>query len=323
MPKKKPAKKAPKVAPFAMFARKEPVAYKISPGVQAILDDPSIDSEDLGLKDRAVLVLELGKRLVTEEDDAHHDDYLRHAGPLVDAGTKAYQWVYDEITEHLDEHISGCPYNWFPAIPFLFATDRDVVDDAARLVCIHHPGHPKDRLLGPGVVLRSLVDHLENGKDLEGEARRRFHVAIAYGVAAVLECGDLRLLPLLNEAWDGLNDEVRATLIERFGGRITELQVEFYLSILERTDQGDEAFELAAAHLSHCVQPRCMPMPRSEVTIDRIRFDFGLHKGLEEETVMAETPVAKHLAKIEPRLRALRPKAPSLIDDILRHWRAA
>lgn len=321
MAKKKPVKK--KLSPFQTGSGAEPPKYTISRKVQAILDDPELDSAGLTMRDRAVLVLELGKRLVTQEDETHHMDYLRHADPLVTAGPKTFGWVYDAVTGHLDENIANCPYNWFPAIPFIFSDDPDTVDDACRLVCIHHPGSRKDPILGPKIILGSLVGHLPKGKHLRGAQRKAFHVALAYGIAAVLECGDLRLLPALNAAWDSIDDEVRATLIERFGGRVTELQVEFYLSILERSKPTSTGFELAALHLLHCVKYTHMPIVRFNLTIDRVRFDFGLHKSMEEETVVAETPVRKYLAKIAPRLRALEPRAPNLIAGILDSWQKA
>jgi hypothetical protein len=324
-------KKSPNLlakSPFQTAFSGNPIPkYTISKKVQAIVEDPELDSDGLSLKDRAVLVFELGKILVADEDAKFNEHYLRHASPLAEAGGKETQWVYDALANAIEDEGAEHGDVWYPALPFLLSNLPDIVEEAARIMCVYHPGDGKSVLIGSESILESMTNRASRLHEFKGKDRKAAAVAIAAGIAAVLRCGDLRLLSALNQAWDIAGDEVRTVLSEYFDSRITELQVEFYLSILERSKPGSDSFELAALHLSSCVDPRCMPFPyeREVVTIDRIRFDFGLHKHGEESTVVAQTPVRKYLAKIKPRLLAIkaREKSTSHVDSILAAWQSA
>lgn len=326
MAKKKTNSKNPKkLSPFQMGIGAQPPDYAIGKKVQAILDDPELDSNGLTLKDRAVLVLELGKRLVADEHADFHEHYLRHATPLAEASRKDSRWVFEALAEAIDDATYEHGDVWYPALPFLLSGDTETVEEAAKLMCLYHPGDGKSVLIGSESVLESMINRASRLNEHKGKARQDASAAIAAGIAAVLFCGDLRLLPALNKAWDQAGDDVREVLYQYFDSRITELQVELYLGILERTKPGSDDFERAALHLSSCVSPSCMPHPRDKVTIDRISFDFGLHEddGDEGVTVVAQTPARKYLAKIEPRLLALQLRSPKLIRDILDSWQKA
>ena len=313
-------------SPFQTAFSGNPIPkYTISKKVQAVLDDPELDTEGFSLKDRAVLVFELGKRLVADEHADFHEHYLRHASPLAEASGKDSQWVFDALANAIEDEGAEHGDVWYPALPFLLSNLPAIVEEAARLMCVYHPGDGKSVLIGSESILESMTNRASRLHELKGKDRKAAAVAIAAGIAAVLLIGDRRLLSALNQAWDIAGDEVRAVLCEYFDSRITELQVEFYLSILEREKPGADSFELAALHLSSCVDPSCMPFMREKITVDRVTFDFGLHKRGEESTVVAQTPVRKYLAKIKPRLLAikLREKSTSHVDSILAAWEKA
>ena len=326
MAKKSAAKNPVKLSPFQLGGLSQPAPkYSISKKVQAILDAPGLDSEDLSLKDRAVLVLELGKRLVAEEGADFHEHYLRHATPLAEAGPKASQWVFDALADAIEENAGLHGDIWYPVLPFLLSSDTETVERTAELMCLHHPGDGKSTLVGPESILSSMTNRASWLHDLKGKAKKDAAEAIAAGIATVMFRGDLRLLPALSKAWDNAGDEVREIFCQYFDGRITELQVELYLGVLEREKPGSDNFERAARHLSHCVDPSCMPLVPEEITVDRVSYNFGLHNGEDEDKVLAQTPARKYLAKIQPRLLAIkaREKSDSLVDAIIAAWQSA
>ena len=323
MAKKTPAKKSPKASPASIFGTYSPPEYTINKKVQVILDNPDLDSSKLSMRDRAILVLELGKRLVSEEEANFHDAYSVHAAPLVAAGLKAYKWIYDDLLEAVEDNPLEKGDNWYPALPFILSLEQETVEDATNLICVQHPGDGKDRLSGVGDLLESFLSRSHELSAATGKTRNQIASAISSGITTILFCGDLRLLGKLNAAWDRAPEEVRELVYQVFDVRITELQVEFYLSILERSKPDSDDFERAALHLSHCVQHQFIPFMHDKITIDRVFFNFGLHEKGDDLQVKSQTPVRKYLSKIEPRLNALKPRSPKLITDILTSWQKA
>ena len=164
---------------------------------------------------------------------------------------------------------------------------------------------PKDQgeLAGPSFVVNSVVnrnnDPLTQGASLAG----------------VLLLGDRRLLPLLQEAWNQIEEEAQLEITNAKASLASEGLVEFWLFVLE-SGCSESIFGSTVAALAK------MPAITKVPFVVEIQRLFPAYAGGEPMMILRQTSFSDYLNQIRPRLEALEQveSEPKLIPRIYEIW---
>ena len=213
------------------------------------------------------------------------------------------------VLAELDQCILGRKGKGHMALlPFLLADDDGGICSTAAM-SLAQLFDPEDgnELAGPEFVLEAIL-----GSRLEGELPGR-------ALGGLLLLGDRRLLPLLEKAWERLDDSGRVGLARACSGYVIEAVIEFYLGCLEKgcSDTVYGAVAAAVAKMPVYAQvPLVLEMERSVP---------AWRKGAEPLRFPRETPFKAYLKKISPRLKALEEAEaePKVSPEIRHYWKRA
>ena len=290
-PKKKSAK-ADEPAPFSFAAMVKQsqarakllatIKPKLSAVAKRVIADPDLEIEDLSQEERLAVVIGLAERIVEEDSEELFERYNQHCREWREgASDLEVEFASSEIFPNVDEGYLDNLNRFLAVIPFLFVNSAETVREAAILICIHHPVVDNDRLFGPKVALNTLTGIYEGGEpEDEAEAAAKA-LAVAKGISGVMSCGDNRLLPLLEEAWDQIPKSVRSELAKHVEEVPTELEADFWLNRAALAGAKTPEFAEAIEHLAKMADGTI----RNSIFADHLTrkvFNFGLEKGDDE-----------------------------------------
>lgn len=139
---------------------------------------------------------------------------------------------------------------------------------------------------------------------------------IGSALAGILLLGDKRVLPILEEAWDGLADEGRLRLTRAKSGLVTEALVEFWISCLEKECSEEVTGSLIAAVAK-------LPFIANYPYVFNMERVLPAYKDPENPVhPLRRTSFTDYLEEIRPRLEALEEEEsePKLIPSVYAVW---
>lgn len=188
---------------------------------------------------------------------------------------------------------------------FLAADTHAAIRSSAALsLSVLFEPEDDNELAGPEFVVRTLLNQ-EDGTSSQGEA-----------LGGVLLLGDLRLLPLLEDAWEQLSEEAQLGLTRCKSGFVSEGIVEFWLSCLEN-GCSETVYGSVVAALAK--MPVIAQVP---FVIDMERVFPAYAEPENPMKMLRQTSFEDYLDEIRPRLEALAEteSEPKLIPQIFAMW---
>lgn len=181
--------------------------------------------------------------------------------------------------------------------------DRAVCSSAALSLSVMFDPEGEGPLAGPSFVVRTLVNRASDP------------VAQGAGLGGVLLLGDKRVMPLLQDAWDQMEEEAQLEMTKVKSGFVSEGILEFWLWCLEN-GCSESVFGSVVAAIAK------MPVIAQAPFVLDIQRQFPAYAGGEPMKMLQRTSFADYLAQIRPRLEALTKteSEPKIIPKIYEMW---
>ncbi len=223
----------------------------------------------------------------------------RHASQVLDAGDRL--GLLTELSQVIER---GKGQGHMGLMMFLAGDkDRAVCSSAALSLSVLFDPDGGGPVAGPSFVVNILVNR---EKDPRGQGA---------GLGGVLLLGDSRVTPLLQDAWNRIDEDARLEMTKVKSGFVSEAIVEFWLWCLE-SDCSESVFGSVVAAIAK------MPVIAQVPFVLKIQRQFPAYAGGEQMNVIGKQSFTDYLKAIRPRLEKLRENEsePSVIPHIYEMW---